>query len=303
MLSRRKLLTNYLPGALAATSLVGLASLVQTESSALAETHVPQDKMLVDLQVHLSKERYTTGELAQALKSPMVVGLSSKNSNSSVFTYQDAVRLHGAYGLDITELETGRFASVHSEEGAGYILNVQEMTCGDHHVLGAGIVGKMSDYKDTRKTAREIHYRGGLAILAHPYADTSDYSIRDPAVWDHELEEICRGTRDLDGMDEIETFNAHLRDIFLPGHDFDQGNGHAASLAQRLGFKGVATTDARGISDVGLSGIVIPQPKGVLTLDHLYRCITQGDFETIERHVSIGAFVRDFGPDYLGIKL
>jgi len=249
-----------------------------------------EGKVLADLHTHPDKESDLEDILE--LLSWGVTGLARVNNVDGFLTYDDALKLP-----KVKEIDKGVFAEISFNGSKGYFVKTQEVMS-DYHILAVGCEGNpIQDHRDPRRTVEEIHNRGGLAILNHPYVARVNSWVRYRLINRYEEEKV----RELCEMvDEVEVFNAQCINFFplfsfrfLPEIlRFNDANTKAKELASGYGFKGVASSDAHFLLDqVKIAGIYVLEDN--LSIEALKYYIRTGNFDRYEKHASRWGIIRE----------
>ncbi|MCD4666788.1 hypothetical protein K8R47_03185, partial [archaeon] len=156
-----------------------------------------RDGMIIaDLHTHPNKGNNL--ETISSFLSEDITGLTETNLSNRILTYDNAKNLSG-----FIEIDSGLFGRMEYNGKVGYAVKTQEIMS-NHHILSLGLREKLEDYPDARKTVEEIHKRGGIAILNHPFVVPSGNWLRYRLINSKEeqrVKELC------EMVDEVEVFN------------------------------------------------------------------------------------------------
>jgi len=249
---------------------------------------IREGRILADLHTHPSSSGEDE-ETLEMLCAPGIVGLSYTMFNSTLLTYENCLERFS--GL-IEEIDKGMLARIKS--GPGYIARTQEFHESPHHILGVGFEGGyIRDHKDSRKSVEEIHKRGGIAILNHPYATPNKSAkVVKYRFINAEEEKMMRELCDM--VDEVEIFNSQCINptlgIIVP--NMKKNNRKAEILASEYGFKGTVSTDAhRRMDQPKICGIYLGE-EGLCT-EKIMHDIRTGNFDNdYKKYVSRYSFAR-----------
>ncbi|MBI2102985.1 hypothetical protein HYT55_04050 [Candidatus Woesearchaeota archaeon] len=247
-MNRRKFLKRAVIG-----TAVLASSYVYLDNEEMQQALVLPGKIFCDLHSHPSRN-YPIEDLMETLGSPGLTGLALKcwtENERDILTYEQALDLLPL--SQVTEIDKGKVARC----GQGYIARTQEVLAGRHHLLALGWEGGyFPSYQTIKEAVDDIHARGGIAILNHPFAITGKRMLRLPKT-QGELD-LIREACTL--VDEMETHNAFCVNILPYALDFREMNKNAEDLRQREfpHFRGVASSDCHHYLDqVKLAGIYI----------------------------------------------
>lgn len=238
-------------------------------------------KILADLHCHPGRKN-STEDLAEML-SQGITGLASFSAAAGYLSYEDAVQLP-----NVREIDLGLFAEIEYNGKRGYFARAQEINAG-FHILALGCYNTIPCFNDARKVIEDIHNKGGIAVINHPYVISTGrkiikYRLANEAE-EKQLDELC------EMADEVEAFNAQNINLLPVVAWMNNSNKKAKELAERHGFKGIAASDAhRLLSQVKTAGIYLPSEN--ICIDSIKEHIKKGNFERYEKYVSRYSFLK-----------
>ncbi|UVE50811.1 PHP domain-containing protein [Haloferax larsenii] len=168
---------------------------------------------------------------------------ASYDCHTSVEAVLDRAAAAGLDAIAITDHDSvaslARAFEIAHEYGVHVVPGV-EVSTADGHLLALGIDQLLSPGRPLAETTREIHDRGGLAVVPHPFQKFRHGASR-------------RAIQTAD-VDAIEVYNAHTLTGFR--------NGQARRYARRHGLPGTGGSDAHKASLVGRASTTVSLPKG-----------------------------------------
>jgi len=252
--------------------------------------------ILADLHAHIDREIVKSNPkgIVKLISQGMI---ALTNRKKGAFSYDDALALCSANGVNYKEIEKGLFAEIRSGTNRGYIVKAQEVET-LHHILALGCPELINPNQEPESVIKEVHKQGGIPILAHPYLLNNSNKIpRFPDV--NEKKRI----QDLAEMaDEIESFNGHSIDMapsFIPPIDLryldlgwlKRANNRSQKLADTVNKKGIAVSDAHyHLEQVRTSGIYIPDRD--LSIPTLQRILKKQNFIPEQNYISRFSFLK-----------
>lgn len=222
-----------------------------------------------------------------------ITALTSKNGNPNILTYEQALGLPSARGIEKKEIDKGIFALLEVNGQIGYFLKAQEIFA-DHHIIALGCRKKLPSYIDARKAVEEIHRHGGIAILPHPHLLLHGLgSMTIPYIVDRESKEYEKIVELCHMVDEVETFNAYCVNLLGGAGFMDSANEKARMLAYGYKHKGMAVSDAHyRWEQVKIAGVHFPSEK--LSFEALRHHIKTGNFIPHETYTSRLSFLKSY---------
>ncbi len=240
-------------------------------------------RVLADLHTHPSKHN-DPESILEALCDNLV-GLAAINGARKILTYGDILGLNG-----VKELDKGFLAKVTFRGKKGYVVRTQEILA-KYHILAVGCEKYLEEPEDmdSRRVVEEIHKKGGVAILNHPYVIPSGswpvkYRLINEAE-EKEVQELCSM------VDEVEAFNGQNINLIPNIAWMNQANEKAKKLIAEYGhFKGTASSDTHSrLEQLKTSGIYIPEEN--LSIEAIKHHIRTGNFERFEQYVTPVSFL------------
>jgi len=231
-----------------------------------------------------------------------LTGLTYVESNEDFLTYEMLTNLP-----QFKEIDKGIFGSITYNGKTGYVLKSQEIEDQDSiHVMALGCKEYLSEseYRDPRKAVEEIHKRGYIAQVNHPFIINSFDWARYKLINSFTEKEYKNFIELCQMADEIEIFNGHCIDLF-PWFDglpiFNRLNmAKANKLAEFLitklpNKKGTASSDAHNeLEQVHTSGIYLPDEH--LCFDAIKEYIKTKNFEVHKGPISRWSFLKGAFP-------
>lgn len=228
-LTRRQLL------ALGGTVILSGSGYCYLDNEKMESAPTKEGKVLCDLHTHPPNYK-SLEETLEALSSPGLVGLSHVITTKRNLIYEEAIKLCSGHS-EFKELVPGKLAKIKE----GYFLRTQELEGGIHDILAIGCEGDyLPDFKDGRKAVEEIHKKGGIAILCHPYVVSGGLMFRLANSKEEEkIKEIC------EIVDEVEVHNAQTINLIPAIAWMKKANRKANQVIENYShLKGVANSDA-----------------------------------------------------------
>ncbi|HLG24367.1 MAG TPA: hypothetical protein VI564_05555 [Candidatus Nanoarchaeia archaeon] len=253
----------FIVGAISGVIGIGTGSYFYLNNENMGRAPVREGKILFDGHNHPSSGESDEKTL-EMLCSPGIAGLAHKNEErGKILTYETVLKRFSDY---VEEIDKGIFAKITTQYGTGYFTRTQEISGGrlatganNPHILAVGFEGEyLKNSVDARKTVDEIHKRGGIAIMNHPYITNGGMIYR---TINAEEERIARELLEI--VDEVEIFNATAINPTL-GIGFENmkpANEKAKRLIEGTRFKGIVSTDSH-------SGLEQPKKCGIYVDAH-----------------------------------
>ena len=235
-----------------------------------------EGKVLCDLHAHPSAQG-SLEEKITLLGSPGLVGLAAWHNSQSILTYEQAADIVHK-DPSFKEITSGQLAQFRE----GYFARTQEIPVGQFHLLAVGCAGKyfrqsdINNYDIIQDAVNDIHSRGGIAILNHPFVVMGGLLYRSANLRE---ERFIKKAGEI--VDEIEVHNASCINLVPYVMDFRKANSKAAALAENSRFQGVAASDCHGeYAQVKVCGIYVDekviQEQGMKGITD---AITSGNFQ------------------------
>lgn len=234
---------------------------------------VREGEILCDLHAHPANYK-PLEETIGMLTSPGLVGLGHNNTTRRNLTYEGATQLLDG-NVEIEEITPRQLAKV----GNGYFARAQELSPQNSdkqfEILAVGFEGDyLEDGNNTTDKIKEIHDRGGIAIVVHPYIQEGGllrYRLLNPTE-ERALIELYE--RDDSGRpDAIEAHNAQLTGWVR------EANKKATEFSERYEIPGTSSSDThRRTRQVKLCGVGIKPEIINAGMGELEKVIKSGDF-------------------------
>ncbi|MDP7080844.1 MAG: CehA/McbA family metallohydrolase [Candidatus Undinarchaeales archaeon] len=172
--------------------------------------------------------------------------------------------LRGLSGIAITDhdnLDGYERAAKEAEKYPGFIVVPgMEVSTTQGHVLALGVYEPIEPGRSWAETVDDIHDKGGVAVLAHPYVYGS---VADGLLESYDGEGSIP-------FDAIEAYNARLT---LPVN----GNKRGEELVDALGYPSTGGSDAHEPWGLGLGMTLLPKEVG--SIDDVLDAIREGRCE------------------------
>lgn len=234
------------------------------------------EKVLCDLHAHPSAAG-SLEEKINLLGSVGLVGLAAWHNSKSILTYEQAAEtVHK--DPSFREITAGQLAQFRE----GYFARTQEIPVGQFHLLAVGWKGNyfrqsdINNYDIIEDAVNDIHRRGGIVILNHPFVAMGGLLYRSANTRE---EKIIKKTAEV--VDEIEVHNASCINLVPYLMDFRKANTKAVSLAENYRFQGTAASDCHGdYAQAKVCGVYIDEKTIVEKgMEGIKESICKGDFQ------------------------